>query len=322
MRIARILAVFIIVVCFRVGAFAQDYPTKPVKIIVPFTKGSAVDVVGRALSQKLSEIWGQPVGIENVPGAGGTVGADRVAKSPPDGYTLLYHSSAYALSPALYAKLAYDPLKDFAEVCPVTSQPYLLVVGASAGIKSVSELILAAKAKPGQLKFASAGTGSGAHFCAEQFRLAAGIDVGHVPYPGGPEAIADTIAGKVTYYFSPLAIALKGVQEGKLLALGVTSAKRARQLPEVPTVAEAKVVGDFESTTWGGVWVPAGVSAGVKDKLAKDIARALAFPDLRDQLTKLGADPMTMTSEEFARFVRGEMEAAARAAKAAGIQPQ
>jgi tripartite-type tricarboxylate transporter receptor subunit TctC len=321
MRIARIVMGFVISVCFTVGAFAQDYPDKPVKVVVPFTAGSATDVLARAVSKKLSELWGQPVAIENRAGAGGVVGAEAVAKAPPDGYTLLIHGSAHTVIPALYAKLPYDPVKDFADIAPLATQPFVLVVGPSAGVKNVSELITAARAKPGQLKYGSAGIGSGTHFVAEKFKIAAGIDVVHVPYKGGPEANADTITGKITYWFPPLAIALKPVREGKLIAIGVTTAQRSGALPEVLAIAEAGVAG-FENTTWWGIWAPAGIPANIADKLAKDVARALAAPDLREKLMKLGFEPMSMNSEMFTRFVRGEIEAAVRTAKAAGIKPQ
>ena len=318
MRIARIVIGFAIGVCFTVGAFAQDYPIKPVQVIVPFTVGSATDVLARAVSQKLSELWGQPVAVENRAGAGGVVGADVVAKAPPDGYTLLIYGSGHAVSPAIYSKLPYDPMKDFTHIAPLATQPFVLVVGTSAGVRNVSELIAAAKAKPGQLKFGSAGAGSGTHFVAEKFKIAAGIDVVHVPYKGGPEANADTITGQITYWFPPLPIALNPILEGKLIPLGVTGAKRSLGLP---TVAEAGVAG-FEDTNWWGIWAPASIPANVADKLAKDVARALAAPDLREKFATLRFEPMSMTSAMFERFVRSEMEAAARVAKTAGIKPQ
>jgi len=321
MKIARMLMVFGLVACFAAGAFAQDYPAKPVRIIVPFTAGSATDLLARAVSQKLSELWGQPVAIENLAGEGGVVGTDAVAKAPRDGYTLLIHSSAYAVSPVIYAKLPYDPVKDFTDISSLARQPFVLVTGPSAGVKTVSELIAAAKAKPGQLKFGSAGTGSGTHFAAEQFKIVTGIDVIHVPYQGGPEANAATMTGQVTYWLAPLTMALKPVREGKLIALCVTSSKRYDGLPSVPTIAEAGLTG-FVETNWWGIWAPAGIPARVADKLAKDVARALAAPDLREKLAKLGFEPMSMTSSEFARFVRNEIESSARIAKAAGIKPQ
>ncbi len=206
MKTTRIVMAVVLVLCFSMSAFAQDYPTKPVKVIVPFTAGSSTDTIARAVSKKLSEFWGQPVEVENRAGAGGTTGTDAVAKSVPDGYTLLINSNAYAVNTALYAKLPYDCRKDFIDIAPLTKQPYVLVVGQSAGMKSVKELIAVAKAKPGQMKFGSAGMGSGTHFAAEKFKLASGIDVMHVPYKGGPEATADTISGAVTFWFPPMAL--------------------------------------------------------------------------------------------------------------------
>lgn len=322
MRIARNLAAFAVGLCVAASTFAQGYPSKPVRVIVPFTAGSGVDIVARMVSQKLTEFWGQPVAVENHVGGGGTIGAGAVAKSPADGYTLLINSTAHAVNVAFYSKLPYDPLKDFVDVSPLVAQPYVLLVGTSAGVKTVSDLIAAAKAKPGQLKFGSAGTGSGTHMVAEKFRLAAGADVVHVPNnKGGPEANADAIAGRVTYWFPPIALALPQVREGRLLALGVSSARRSSLLPDVPTIAETGLAG-FEDTIWYGMWAPAATPTEVVNQLSKDVARALATPDVRDRLTKLGAEPMNMTPAEFARFVRSEIDGAVRVVKAAGIKPQ
>lgn len=321
MRIVRMGVVFCIIAGFAAGAYAQDYPTKPVRVIVPFTAGSATDLIARAVSQKLSEIWGKPVVVENLTTAGVAAATDAAAKAPKDGYTLLITGSAYAVSPVLYANLPYDPVKDFTDIAPLASQPYVLVTGPSSGLKTASELIAVAKAKPGQLKFGTAGTGSGTHFVAEKFNIAAGIDVIHVPYKGGPEANVATMTGQTTYWFPPMAIALKPVREGKLIALGVTGSKRYDGLPSVPSIAEAGVA-DFVQTTWWGIWAPAGIPARVADKLAKDVARAISSPDLRGEFAKLGFEPMSMTSAEFASFVHSEMESAARIAKAAGIKPQ
>ena len=321
MRIARNLAVIAVGLCVAISTFAQGYPSKPVRVIVPFTAGSGVDIVARMVSQKLTEFWSQPVTVENHVGVGGTVGAGMVAKSAPDGYTLLVNTTAHAVNVALYSTLPYDPVKDLVDVSPLVAQPYVLVAGTSAGVKTVSDLVAAAKMSPGQLKFASAGTGSGTHMVGEKFKLAAGIDVAHVPNKGGPEANADAIAGRVTYWFPPIAVALPHVREGRLLAVGVSSARRSSLLPDVPTIAETGLAG-FEDTIWYGMWAPAATPAEVVNQLSKDVARALATPDVRDRLTKLGAEPMNMTPAEFARFVRNEIDGAVRVVKAAGLKPQ
>lgn len=322
MKTLRIMMAVVFGISCSAAASAAEYPDKPVKIIVPFTEGSATDILARVVGQKLSSLWGQPVTFENVAGAGGTVGTDKVAKSAPDGYTLLVHANSYAVGAAIYAKLPYDPRKDLVDIAPFSRQPYALVVGPASGMKSLSDVIKAAKARPGEIKFGSAGVGSGTHLVAEKFNFAAGIKAEHVPYKGGPEANADTASGKVLYWFPPLPLGLKSVRGGQLVAIGVTSGKRMSDLPDVPTIAEAGVPGFGELWTWVGMWAPAGIPAAVKDKLAKDVSRALASPDLREQLIRLGGEPMSMTPDEFSKFVRSEMDAAARILNEAGIKPQ
>src|SRR5207302_2810131 len=256
MKIVR-LAVIALCTLWASFAGAQAWPSKPVKIIVPFTAGSATDILARTFGQKLSEYWGQPVVIENHPGAGGTIGTGIVANAPRDGYTLLVHSAAYSVNPSLYPDLAFDTRKAFVEIAPLGGQPNVLVVAPSAGIKSVQEVITQAKQKPGTINFASAGAGSGTHINAEKFKLATGIDVVHIPYKGTPEALTDTIAGRVTYFFSPISAALPFVRDGKLIALAVSTAKRSSALPNVPTVAEAGLPG-FDYSLWVGLFAPAG----------------------------------------------------------------
>jgi tripartite-type tricarboxylate transporter receptor subunit TctC len=302
----------------------QGYPTKPVRMIEPFGSGGGPDLIARALSPRLSELWGQPVTVENHPGAGSTAAPALVAKSPADGYTLLVNTSAQAYSAVLVKNLPYDPLKDFIAVAPLTSQPYVLVSGKSSGFSTVRELIAAAKVNPGGLKFGSTGIGTGTHLGLVKFNLQAGIEAVHMPpRPGDAitDVISSTVAGRTTYMMAPIQLALADIRAGRLRALGVTTQKRSSLLPDVPTIAEAGV-SDFDYPIWYGVWVPAGTSAEVVDKLAKDIARALAAPDVRDRLAKHGADPMSMTQPEFARFVVSESENAARLAKAVGINPQ
>ena len=302
----------------------EGYPTKPVRLIEPFGAGGGPDLIARAVSPKLFELWGQPVTVENHAGAGSTAAPALVAKSPADGYTLLVNTSAQAYSAVFVKNLPYDPLKDFIPVAPLTSQPYVLVSGKSSGITTVCELIAAAKQKPGGMKFGSTGVGTGTHVGLEKFNLQAGIMAVHVP-PQPGDAITDVIdnaiAGRTTYMMAPIQLALGDIRAGRLHALGVTTKKRSPLLPEVPTIAEAGLPG-FDYAIWYGVWVPARTPAAVVDKLAKDIASVLVAPDLRDWFAKHGADPMSMTQPEFAHFVVSENENAERIAKAAGIQPQ
>ena len=319
----RVVLLFVLSVTSAV-MLAQDYPTKPVRIIEPFGAGGGPEIIARAISPNLSELWGQLVTVENHPGAGATAAPALVAKSSPDGYTLLVNTSAQAYSAAFMKNLPYDPLKDFIPVAPLTSQAYVLVAGKSSGIASVRELIAAAKAKPGELKFGSTGVGTGSHVGAEKFNLEAGIRAQDVPAGPGDSisnVIANTVAGRTTYMIAPITLALVDIRAGNLRALGVTTKKRSLLLPEVPTVAEAGVP-DFDYPIWYGVWVPAGSPAGVVDKLAQDITRALASPEVSDRLAKHGADPMSMTQPEFARFVLSESESAAKIANTTGIKSQ
>ena len=302
-------------------AFAQGYPGKPVHVVITFTPGTSTDIVGRVVAQKLAEFWGQPVVSENRAGAGGSIGSAIVAKAAPDGYTLLVNSSAHAVNPAIYAKLPYDTLKDFIEIAPFAGQPNVLVVAPGSNVKSVADLIAEAKAKPGAINFASAGVGTGTHLNLEKFKLATGINVTHIPYKGTPEVLTDLLGGRVDYYFAPISAAISAVRSGKLRPLAVSTAKRSSQLPDVPTVAESGAPG-FEFTLWFGLWGPAGMPANIVDKINRDVNRAVASPDVREQLTKLGNDPMSMTPTEFGRFVRREIEDYGKVVKAAGIQPQ
>ena len=292
----------------------QAYPAKPVRIVEPFGLGGGPDLLARTLASKLSELWRQPVTVENHPGAGATAGPAQVAESPADGYTLLINTSAQAYSAAFLKNLPYDPLKDFIAVVPLTSQPYVLIVGKLAGITTVGELVAAAKAKPGKLKFGSTGPGTGTHLGVVKFNLSTGINAVDVP-PQPTDAIADVVAGTIeghtTYVIAPISIVLAHIRDGQLLPLGVTTARRSALLPHVPTIAEAGVAG-FDFPIWYGIWVPAGTPAAVVDKLSKDIGRVLAGPDVRDWIAQHGGEPMSMTQPEFARFVQNESQGAAR----------
>jgi tripartite-type tricarboxylate transporter receptor subunit TctC len=316
----RIAAIFWLVFC-AATACAQDYPARPVHVVVAFSPGGVTDVIARAVGAKLAELWRQPVIVENRAGANGSIAAALVAKAAPDGHVLLVHSAGYATNAALGTSLAFDPAKDLAPVAPLGAQPQVLVVAPASGIASVEALIARAKAAPGMLHYGSAGIGSGAHLNAEKFRLATGIDVVHVPYKGGAEAIQDTIAGRLDFTFNTLTLALPHLRDGRLAALGVSSARRTALLPQVPTIAEAGVPG-FEYSFWNGLWAPAATPPAVLDRIAADVARAIAAPELAERLAKLGAEPMHLSREEFARFVQAEIEDAARITRAAGMKPQ
>jgi tripartite-type tricarboxylate transporter receptor subunit TctC len=316
------IRVLIVLALLAAGpVFAQSFPSKPVHLIISFTPGSSTDIIGRLVAAKLSEMWGQQVVAENRVGAGGTVGSAVVARATPDGYTLLANSSAHVSNPSIYANMPYDTLKDFVNIAPLAGGPNVLIVGPQAGWKNLGDFIAAAKTKPGALNFSSAGVGSGTHFNLEKLKLMAGIDVAHVPYKGTPEAISDTIAGRVCCYFAPINAALSHVHGGKAIALAVSSAQRSSLLPNVPTIAESGVPG-FDYTLWVGLWGPAAMPAELVDKINADVRKALASPDLAERLTKLGTLPMNMSSQEFSQFVRRELDDTAKVMKAAGIQPQ
>jgi tripartite-type tricarboxylate transporter receptor subunit TctC len=319
--VLRVFAVVIAAVLFAGGALGQGWPTKPVKLIVPFTAGSATDILARAFGQKLSEMWGQPVVIENHPGAGGTIGAGIVAKAAPDGYTLLVHSAGYVVNPWIYPNLPYDTNKEFVEIAPLGGQPNVLVVAPETNIKSVRQLIADAKAKPGTMNYASAGAGSGTHINAEKFRLATGIDAVHIPYKGTPEALKDTMTGRVTYFFSPISAALPQIKDGKLIALGVSSAKRSSALPDVPTIAESGLAG-FDYNLWVALFGPASLPADLVTRINADVQKVVASQDIRERLAGLGAEPMPMSAPEFRKFVRDEIQVSEKIVKAAGIVAQ
>src|SRR5438128_7620988 len=321
MRLTSVTVLFALTCSWMSIALGQGYPNKPVHVVVPFTAGSATDILARTYGQKLSEMWKQPVVVENHPGAGGTIGAGLVAKSAPDGYTLLVHSAAQAYNPSIYPNLPYDTVKDFIDVVPLGGQPNVLVGAPSPGIRTGGELIAEAKQKPGQLNFGSAETGSGTHINGEKFKLAAGIDVVHIPYKGTPEALTDTIAGRVTYFFSPISAALPFVRDGKLIALAVSTAKRSSALPNVPTVAEAGLPG-FDYSLWVGLFAPAGTPPEIVDKIARDVRTVAQSADVKERFAALGAEPMPMTPTEFKQFVDAEIAESAKVVKAAGIKAQ
>lgn len=302
-------------------ALAQGYPNKPVRAIISFTPGSSTDIVGRLVMAKVSEYWGQPVVAENRAGAGGSIGSNVVATAAPDGYMLLINSSAHAVNPAIYAKLPYDTLKAFVDVVPLTSQPNVLVVGVNSPHKTVMDLVNYAKANPGKINFGHAGIGSGTHLNTERFLAAADIKVTQVPFKGTPEVIAAILSNSVDCYWAPISAALANVKSGKLRPLAVSTPKRNPQMPEVPTTGEAGVKG-ADSPLWFGVWAPAGTPADIVAKVNADVRKALADPGVKEKLANLGNDAMDMSSGEFAKFVREEIETYGKVVRDAGIKPQ
>ncbi|MDB5954204.1 tripartite tricarboxylate transporter substrate binding protein [Ramlibacter sp.] len=304
------------------GAAAQAaWPTKPIRMIVPFTAGSVTDIIARVVSESMSKSLGQPIVIDNKPGAGGTIGAAQVAKSEPDGYTVLIHSSGHALNPAIYPNLPYDTVRDLTGVTPLASVPNVLVVSPTRGWKNLADLIAAAKAKPGTMNYASAGTGSATHMNAEKFKLRAGIDAQHVPFKGTPEALTDVIGGRDDWFFAPMASALPLVKDGKLQALAVSSAQRSPALPDVPTTNEAGVA-NSDYTLWVGMIVPAATPPAVIKRLHDEAVKAVSSPEVKARLAALGADPMPMQPAAFNAYIKSEMEAAALIAKSANLKAQ
>jgi tripartite-type tricarboxylate transporter receptor subunit TctC len=301
------------------AAQPQHFPNKPIRMIVGFTPGSEIDVVARLLNQEISENWGQRVVVDNRTGAGGTVGGAIAATAAPDGYTLFFNSVSHTASQALYSKLPYDTLRDFAGVSQATSAPNVLVVAPTQGIKSVKELLALARQKSGQINFGSAGVGSGTHITGEMFRLAEQLNVSHVPYKGVPELLADTVTGRIHYSFSPIGNTLPFVKDRRLIALAVTTTVRSPSLPEVPTVAESAIPG-FEWDQWYGLFAPAKTPRAIVNQLSKEMARVLALPDIRERLAFRGSVPKPSTPEQFDKFVRAEVEKVTKAIKAGGIK--
>ena len=302
-------------------AAAQNYPTKPVQVMLAFTPGSAVDIVGRIVTAKLAEMWGQPVVNDNRSGAGGSIASAAVARAAPDGYTLLVTSNAHTVNPAIYAHLPYDSLKDFTDIVPFAEQPNVMVVDASSPYHTLRDLIAAAKAKPGAINLGHAGIGSGTHLSTEKFIAAAGIKVVEVPFKGTPEVIAAILSHNVDGYWAPISAGLSNIKSGKLHPLAVTTAKRSPILPDVPTIAEAGVK-NAESALWVAMWGPAGMNPELVNKINSDTRKALADPGVKSKLQSLGNDTMNMSPQEFAKLVREEMDTNQRLLAAAGVKPQ
>ncbi len=298
---------------------AQDkFPSKTVRIIVPFVGGSQVDIVAREIGRGLQAAWGQPVVIDNRPGAGGTIGSRAVAEAAADGHTLLFTSASHAINPTLYKKLPYDTLKDFRGVSFGTSVPNVLVVAPSLGVKNVPELLAMVRAKPGQLNFASAGVGSGTHFNGEMFKAMGKLDIVHVPYKGTTDALVDTTAGRSAYYWSPLGLTLPFIKDGKLVPLAVSTAQRAPLMPEVPVISDfvPGVVYDH----WYGMVAPGKTPTAIVEQISAEVGRVLRAPEVIKSLGSQGVVPAPNSPAEFDRFIASEIERLGQVVKTAGIQ--
>jgi len=306
---------------FQGTVLAQDYPSKAIKLVIPLTPGSGADIAGRIVAHRMNEAWKQPVIVENRPGAGGQIGTSAVIKSEPDGYTLLVQSSSHAANPAIYKSLPYDPQKDLIDVAILGKTPYVMVTAASGPFKNLKILIETAKARPGEIPFASAGIGTSTHLAAEYVIDLAGIKMLHVPFKGSPDAMQDVLGGRTAFYMAPINAGMNLVKDGKLTALGVSTRTRADVLPGVPTIAEQGLPA-YDMTLWFGMWAPAGTPSAVVQKLNAQVNAIVQQPEVREQFAKLGIQPVPMKTDEFARFVRDEIAVYRRIVQQANIQPQ
>jgi len=300
-------------------ALAQDYPTRPIRFVVPYPPGGGTDNIARIVQPKLSEALGQPIVIENRGGAGGAVGTEAAARSTPDGYTFLFTLSSHTINPLLY-KLNYDIERDFVPVSMIVSVPQLIAAHPDAPARTLKEMVAAARARPGFLAFASVGNGTPSHIAGELLKLKAGIDMVHIPYKGGGPAVTDTVAGQVPFLFVTAPAALSQVRAGRLRALAVTTQKRSAAAPEIPTVAEALGMPDYEVDSWYAMFAPAKTPPAIVARMQKEAARAVHLPEARQKLLEQGADAVGGTSEELDRVVKGELKRWAEVIRNAGIK--
>ncbi len=298
-----------------------DYPAKPIRVIVPFTAGSASDILARTVSSPLAAAWGQPVIVDNRPGAGGTIGTGVAAKSTPDGHTLVVVSAGHVVNPVMYRSLPYDTVRDFSGVIPLANLPSVLAVAKSVNVHSVRELVALAKSKPGQLNYVSGGVGSGSHVNGEKFRAATGIDVTHIPLKGAADMVTEIMGGRVHYGFVPLIAAAPFIRDQRFTALAVSTGKRSAGFPDLPTIAEAGVP-DAEFNFWIGLLAPVKTPRAIVRKLNGGIARLLEQPAIRERLHGLGAEPMPMTPDAFDVFLRSEFAELGHVMKAAGVKAE
>jgi len=318
MKLLHKLALALAFAAIAFGAQAQNYPSKPIRLVCPFPPGGAVDIASRAVAHELQQVLGQPVTVDNRPGAGGNIGADAAAKSAPDGYTLLMTTSGImAINPALYSKLPFDTVKDFAPVSVLVSLNNVLVVNPSVPAKSVKELIALAKAQPGKLTYASSGNGTSIHLSGELFKSMTGVDLLHIPYKGSSPAVTDLLGGQVNMMFDNIPSSLPHIRAGKLRALAVTGSKRSQLLPDLPTIAEAGVPG-YDSYVWFGIVAPAGTPPDIIAKLNATLVKIAATPAFRDRLSAQGYDVLSTTPEQMAASIRGEIAKWGKIVKASG----
>jgi tripartite-type tricarboxylate transporter receptor subunit TctC len=304
------------------AALAQNYPTRPIRIIAQFTPGTSTDILARVIGGKLTEAWGQQVVIDNRPGAGGVVGTDLGAKAAPDGYTLtMAVSSAFGINPTLYAKLPYDAIRDFAPITSIALTPQTLVAYPVFAAKSVKEFVALAKGKPGQVNYASLGSGSTSHLTMEMFRSAAGIQLNHIPYKGSPAAHAELFSGQIPIMFDAIPAVLPHVKSGRLRGMGIATLTRSPYLPDVPTIAESGFPG-FEAVGWIGIAAPARTPAPVLDKLNAEIVRIINTPEMKERLATLAFTPVGDTREQFARFIKSEIAKWGRAVRESGAKAE
>lgn len=313
------LSVLLILLAAAPSALADGWPSKPIKAVVPFGAGSATDIIPRIVFEQLQTQLGQTIVVENRGGAGGTIGALQVVKSDPDGYTWLVHSSAHTVAPALYPNLPFKPEADLVPMSMIGSVPNVLIISPDKGIKTIQDFVAYGKANPGKLNFASLGVGSAVHMSAERFRASAGYDAVHIPFKGGAEALSEVIAGRVDYYFCPIATALPHIKSGKLLALAVSSKTRTPLLPDVPTTLEAGFA-DSDYTLWVGILGPSGTPKAVTAKLNAEMKKALDAPALREKLDKIGVQTMPMAPEEFGALIDAELKTYGEFVTKAGIK--
>ena len=302
-------------------AFAQTYPSKPIRIVVPYPPGGFNDTLGRTLAAKFTEAWGQPSFVENKPGANTVIGVDHVAKSAPDGYTLLIVAFPFAVTPSLLKNMPYDTVKDFAPIAWAAVSPNALVVNPGVPVKSVAELIALAKAKPGSLSYASTGNGSSNHISMELFKSLAGVDIVHIPYKGSGPAVTDLLGGQVHVMFDNAPNVMPHVRAGKLRALAMSGAKRSSFAPDIPTVAEAGVPG-YEVAVWFGVVAPAGTPREIVQKLNAEVLKILAMPDVRERFQSQGVEPVGSTPEQFGEHIKSQMAKWAKVVQDAGVKAE